>query len=138
MLDVWGRGHVPADEAVLLACQVANEAAPWVGRQAGVAVQPLAVKPCLVGCEVAAVQWVERPDPHGAVGVQVIEVPIGRGVIRGSRRAGIRTVAVMHPPVLKVRLQLSDVIVGVRLIWLVLVEGPRAEQRLIIWRHLGA
>lgn len=43
----------------------------------------------------------------------------------------------MHPPVLKIRLQLSDVVVRVGLIWLVLIKRPRAVHRLVVRRHLG-
>lgn len=138
MLDVWGRRHISANKAVLFASQVADEATPRVGGQTRVAVQTFALQPRGVGGKLSAGQGVEGLGPYGTVGVQVVEVPIGSSVIRRSRRAGIRTVAVMDSSVLKVRLQLSYVVVRVGLIWLVLVERPWAIHGLVVWRHLGA
>lgn len=80
---------------------------------------------------------VKVPHSDGAVGVNVIERRLQRA------RARIRTVSVLNPSVLKVRLQLGDVVVslgGLRrglLVGFTLVHRPVVEEHLVIWRNLS-
>lgn len=80
----------------------------------------------------------ELPQPHCAVRVQVVKSTLTRSVTRNAGGAGVRAVSVMNAAILKVRLQLSDVVVAMGLIWLVLEEGSRAIKGIVVGRHLGA
>lgn len=79
-------------------------------------------------------------DSDGCVRVDVVERRLQRA------RARVRAVAILNPSILKVRLQLCDVVVGLGgllrglrglLVGLALVHGSLAEEHFIIWRNFG-
>lgn len=59
------------------------------------------------GSRISASKRVDVPDSDGAVRVDVVKRRLQR-----ARTRGVRTVAILNPSILKVRLQLGDVVVG--------------------------
>ena len=108
VLRVGHRGHV--DHVVVIGREVAGHAGPGArGRTPGERVHILALQPRGEEGQVAAGQAVQGPQLHRAVGVHVAQSAVGAVV--GTGRAGVGAVPVVHPAILEVRLQLSDVVV---------------------------
>lgn len=82
------------------------------------------------GPPIPASVGVAVPDSDGAVGIYV--------VVGELQRAGTiaRTVAILDPAVLEVRLQLSDVVVGLGGLWVGLRVGPAGEPRAVVEEHV--
>lgn len=107
VLYVSSGGHI--DHVMVIAGEIASCTGPWAWRQTGVIVHVLSLQPWIVESKVPIGQAVEGPQLDRAVGVDVTQGPI-RTII-GARGAGVRTIPIVDPSILKVRLKLCYVII---------------------------